>query len=457
MRHVAVIGGGISGLAAAYELARRDIPFVLFERASRLGGVVVTEKVDGYTIDAGPDALLTQKPAATALCAELGLGGQLRGQLTRKTFVLRRRRLRALPPASVFGIPSRWLPFVTTGALPWSAKLRMAAERFVPRRSSADDESIQSFMLRRFGQGAVDYLAEPLLAGIHGGDPARLSMTSAFPRLVGMEKRHGSVIAGLRGMPAGSEKSPFVALPDGMAGMTEALVRALPAGALRIGCSVDAIRPDRQEYVLDLSSGERFVAGAIVICTPPAITRQLTADLDDQLSGCCGLIGATSAVTVALGYPRAAVRHPLDGTGFVAPRREGLSVRAVSWVSSKWSGRAPEGHVLLRAYVGGAADPTAIDRADDAIVDDVIRDLTPVLKIARGPNLARVYRWRDATPQMEVGHATLIGRIEARLAALPGVFLSASGFRGSGIADCVADARVQASAAAALLRPPLTA
>ena len=458
MADVAVIGGGVSGLSAAYELMRRGVTFELFEQAPVCGGVVVTDTVAGYTIDAGPDSLLTQKPAAIALCGELGLTARLQGLRTRETHVLRGGRLRQMPPTSVFGLPTRWLPFVTTDAFSWPAKLRMAAEVAVPSRHDEADESIASFMSRRFGQASVDSLAEPLLAGIHGGDPERLSMRSGFPRLVDLESRYGSVIAGLRRMPARSGASPFVTLPEGMAGFTAAIARALPARSVHVNARIERIRPAASGYLLEPAGGGKlhFVHG-LVLCTPPLVTAQLLSGIDANLAALCARVSCTSAVTVALGFARSAVRHPLNGTGFVVPKSEGIAVRAVSWVSSKWDHRAPAGKVLLRAYLGGASDPTAIDRPAADLAEMVKRELTGILHIVDEPELVRVYPWRSATPQIEVGHATLMRAIDQALERHPGLFVSASGFRGTGIPDCVADARRQAGVAAEALVPAFSA
>jgi oxygen-dependent protoporphyrinogen oxidase len=334
----------------------------------------------------------------------------------------------------------------------------MAAELFVPRGEVLADESIASFVGRRFGREAVEYLAEPLLAGIHGGDPARLSMRSGFPRLLSLEERHGSVIAGLRRMPpAAGAGTPFVALADGMSRLTNALVSALPARSLHVGAGVDEITTASGRYVLELSDGRTIDAPSVLLATPPAVTGSLAGTIDRMLGELCGEIRSTSAVTVALGYQRSAIGHPLDGTGFVAPRREGLQIRAASWVSSKWADRAPARHVLLRAYIGGAGHPAAIDCSDADLVDMAERDLGRLLNIVGEPQLTRVYRWRDATPQLEVGHGALMAAIDRRLAQHPGLFVSASGFRGTGIADCVADARAQAACAAEAVTPALTA
>lgn len=453
---VAIVGGGISGLAAAWELAARRIPFVLIERAPRLGGVIVTETIDGYTIDAGPDALLTQKPAALALCRELGLAGRLQPQVARKTFVVRDRRLRELPEASFMGFPTRWTPFATTTAFSWRGKLRMAAELFVPPRPPSGDESIASFIGRRFGREAVDYLAEPLLAGIHGGDPALLSMRAAFPRFLDLEARYRSVIAGLRtahaapgtshAAPRTSHPTPFVALPGGMHELTAALAAALPANAIRVGVGVESIAKTAAEYVLRLSDGSRVVSTAVIVATPPRIATRLLQDVDERLGALSSRLSSTSsAVTVALGYRRSAIGHALNGTGFVVPHCERMRIRAASWVSSKWSGRAPDDRVLLRAYVGGAADPAAIDRPDAVLAVEAQHDLGRLLNIAGDPELIRIYRWRDATPQLHVGHLDAMAALDRELAVHVGLAVTASGFRGTGIADCVADARLQAS------------
>jgi oxygen-dependent protoporphyrinogen oxidase len=452
---VAIVGGGMSGLAAAYELDRRGVRFVLFEAAPTLGGVVRTERVDGFLIDAGPDALLTQKPAAIELCRELGIGHRLRPQADRGTFLVRGGQLRALPEASVFGIPTDWLPFVTTRAFSLRGKLRMAAEYVLPGRPAADDESIASFMGRRFGREAVEYLADPLLAGIHGGDAARLSMRALFPRFIEMERTQGSLIRGFRAgakRRKGPSPAPFVAPLGGLSEMVDALVAALPADSLRTGVRVEGVESlGRLGYRLHLAGGATMIADAVIMATPPRVTAPIVRPLDPELAGACARIPSVSVVTIALAYSRRAVRHPLRGTGVVVPRSEGMAISALTWVSSKWEGRAPDDHVLLRAYLGGARDPGAIDLSSDALLARAQRDVARLLGVTGDPMLARVYRWPHANAQQEVGHLTLMGQIEDRLAAHEGLFISAAGFRGSGIADCVADGRRQAQAAAAVV------
>ncbi len=458
---VVIVGGGMSGLAAAYELCRRHVPFLLLEASATLGGVVKTERVDGFVIDAGPDALLTQKLAAIDLCHELGIGHRLRPQATRGAFLVRGGALRSLPDASVFGIPTDWSPFVTTRAFSLRGKLRMAAEYVLPGRPAAGDESIASFMGRRFGREAVEYLADPLLAGIHGGDAERLSMRALFPRFLDMERRYGSLIrgfrAGMRGR-TGPAAAPFVAPIGGLREMVEALVAALPRESCRTGVRVDGIEAiGHGGFRVHDAAGNTMTADAVLLATPPRIIAPIVRTFDPALAGACARIPSVSVVTAALAYPRRAVKNPLNGTGVVVPRSEGMGISAVTWVSSKWEGRAPSDHVLLRAYLGGARDPGAIDLSTDAILARAHRDVGRLLGIIGEPVLARVYRWPHANAQQEVGHLGLMAQIDDRLSAHSGLFISAAGFRGSGIADCVADGRRQATAAAVIVPQRLTA
>jgi oxygen-dependent protoporphyrinogen oxidase len=446
-----VVGGGISGLVAAFELHKQRIPFVLLESTTRFGGLIRTETCDGFVIDGGADAILTQKPAGVELCGELGL--PLSPLKTAGTFIARGGSLRQLPEGGVMGIPTDWRAFATTRAFSPAGKLRMAAEYLLPAGPATDDESIASFIRRRFGSEALQYLGEPLLAGIHGGDAERLSMRALFPRLLDLEQRHGSLIRGLRRMKspgAAKAASPFGALGGGMETLVNALIGELPPDCLMCGAGVRAV-DGGPRWRVHLNSGATLDAAAVVVATPPRIAVPLLIHADRVLAGLCGQIRDVSLVTVALGYDRAAVSHPLRGTGFVVPRTEHASVSAVTWVSSKWNDRAPANRALLRGYLGGARDPGAIDLDDEKLIANVQADFRRFLGITSEPILARVFRWLHAGVQMEVGHRGLMDNIDERLGRLPGLFISSAGFRGVGIADCVADARKQAMAASRYL------
>jgi oxygen-dependent protoporphyrinogen oxidase len=447
-----IVGGGISGLAAAHELQQQGLRFVLVERAPRFGGVIHTEHVDGFVVDAGADALLTQKPAGVALCEELGVSLSP-ARLTR-SFVAHRGRLRALPEAGVFGIPTDWKAFAWSRAFSTVGKLRMAGEYFLPPAASNGDESIASFMSRRFGSEAVRRLGEPLLAGIHGGDADRLSMRALFPRFLDLERTDGSVIRGLRrlrrgaAMPAGA---PFVSVRGGTEVLVKALVASLPPAHLLSDVGVSHVER-RSTWRVHLSTGRHIDAPAVLLATPPQTTADLVHHVDPTLSGLLGRVRDVALITVALGYRREDVSSPLAGSGFVVTKREGASVNAVTWMSSKWLERAPDGGVLLRASVGGARNPHASLWTNADILARVRADVRRYLHITAAPIFSRVYRMPHAGVQMEVGHLPLIERVESRLREVPGVFISAAGVRGVGIADCVSDARGQAFAAAEYVR-----
>ncbi len=457
---IVIVGGGIAGLATAWELTRAEVPFLLLEAGPRLGGVILSEEVDGFTLDGGPDALLVQKPDGVRLAEELGLGERLVPTLPpRLAYVQRGGRLHALPSASVLGIPTRFGPFIRTSLFTWPGKLRMGAEIFErPRPASGPDadESIGAFMRRHFGTEAVEYLAEPLLAGIHAGDVDRLSIAALFPRLLDAERSHGSLLRAFRSQArTPSVDGAFRSLPGGLSELVRALERRLPAAQWRLRAPVTAVftigDAAAGRYRVVLGDGSAIDARALVLATPAYATSALLRGADAELARLCGEIPYASTGTVAMAFTRAAVAHPLNGSGFVVPRREATGILAGSWLSSKWPHRAPEGKVLLRTFVGGGRDPRALERDDGELVARSLAAIRPLLGITGDPIFTRVYRWERASAQHEVGHLARIKAVDARLAAHPGLFITGSGFRGVGIPDCVGDGRATARAAAGAL------
>jgi oxygen-dependent protoporphyrinogen oxidase len=445
---VAIVGGGIAGLSAAWELQQRGVATCVLEGSPRAGGVIHTDRFDGWTIDAGPDSLLVQKPAAVSLCRDLGIANRLHPTLTPRTaYVLRDGRLHPLLEGSALGFPIRLLPLATSTLFTAAGKLRMGLEVVVPRRTTVD-ESIASFVRRRFGEEAVEYLAEPLLAGIHAGDVERLSTQALFPRLLEVERTHGSVIRGFRALHVTpSSQGAFVSLPGGLTELVESLSAALAPGTIRVAARARELR--RANGFTIEGPGAPVQARAVILAIPAYAAAALLRGIDTTLAGLCETIPYASTATVAFGYRREQVNHPLQGSGFVVPRVERSPLLAATWVTSKWPGRAPEGHVLLRAFLGGGRDPHRLDRSDTELRDTARDELADILEIGGEPVFEpRVYRWTRQSPQYEVGHLDRVAAIERHLSAVPGLFVAGSGFRAIGIPDCVQDGRTQAARAA---------
>jgi oxygen-dependent protoporphyrinogen oxidase len=448
---VAIVGGGIAGLAAAYELKTRGLQARVLEAAPRAGGVILTERFDGWTIDGGPDSLLVQKPAAVALCRELGIADRLVSTLTPRTaYVMREGELHPIVEGSFLGFPVRLRALAGSSLFTAGGKLRMAAEVVIPR-GSGDDESIAAFVRRRFGEEAVDYLAEPLLAGIHAGDVERLSMRALFPRLLDAERQSGSVIRAFRALHVKpSPRGAFVSLPGGIGELVEALTAALGPDTVRRSARVGEIRR-AATYQVESDTGP-VTARAVILAVPAYVAANLLRAFDTMLAGLCEGVPYASTATVAFGYRRDQIADPLRGTGFVVPRVERSPLLAATWVTSKWPGRAPEGHALVRAFLGGGRDPHRLERTDEELIEAARDELEEILDIEGDPLFARLYRWTRQSPQHEVGHLDRVAAIEQHLASVPGLFLTGSGFRAIGIPDCIADGRETAVRATAFVR-----
>jgi oxygen-dependent protoporphyrinogen oxidase len=448
---VAVIGGGIAGLTAAYDLHRRHVPFRLLEAGDRWGGSIRTERERGFLMEAGADTLLAQKPDALQLCRELGLGERLlpTNPERRTVFVLHRGQLHALPDGMVLGVPTRLLPLARTRLFTWPGKLRMALDLVLPRGATGGDESIASFFRRRLGAEALDRLGAPFLAGIHAGDAERLSLRATFPRLAEMEARHRSLIrAFVAARPRGGGQSPpaFYSLRGGLSELVEALVARLPPGVLRLGARATALVREADGYAVRLGGEEVLRARALIVALPAPRAAAILAPLDAEAAALLGAVRFASTAVVYHGYRRQDVAHPLDGYGLIVPEGEGLRTAACTFFSTKFPGRAPEGHVLLRSFIGGIRDPDALAEDDAPLAERVRREMAAVLGLSGPAVLTRVFRWPSATPQMEVGHGDRLAALERRLASWPGLLLTGAGLRGTGIPDTVTDARRAAAA-----------
>jgi oxygen-dependent protoporphyrinogen oxidase len=446
---VLVVGGGVAGLVAARALTQRGRSCVLIEASDRWGGVVRTEHEAGFLLDGGPDSMLAQKPEGIALCRALGLGDRLvpTNAAQRKVYVLHAGRLHAMPDGMILGVPTRLLPLALSGLFSWRGKLRMALEPLRPRRRDGVDESVASFVERRLGREALRRLGEPLLGGIHAGDPARLSLRSTFPRMGDLEQNHGSLVLGLRAAAKEARGAAFLSLAGGMGELAQALVGTVPPSSRFLQAPVAEIRRDGLDYVAMGPHGE-WRGGSLVLAVPAHRAAALLAKILPRAAALLGAIPFASTATVLMGFPRRDVGHPLDGYGLVVPRTEGRRTLACTFVSTKLPGRAPAGNVLLRGFLGGIHEPRALEADDVSLGQQLFDEMRPVLGLRGAPLFTRVFRWPHATPQMEVGHRERVAEIEAELRSVPGLFLTGGGFRGAGLPDVIADAERTAEAAA---------
>lgn len=474
--HVVVIGGGIAGLAAAYDLVQGDpaVRVTLLESAPRLGGVIHTRRHDGYVLEAGPDLFLATKPGAWELAGALGLHDRVQGPRPGLggSLLLSRGRLARLPEGLTGLVPTRMMPFVRTRLLSPLGKLRVAMDFVIPPRRDEGDESVERFVVRRLGRPMYERIVEPLLSGIFAGDGSRLSVLATFPHLRAAEREHGglgrSMLAARRRERAsrgkaapsgdgGASKPVFATFRGGQYEMIEALERALTAPALgdrvevRTGIAAAAIEPLEDGYRVSLASGEGLEADAIVLAAPAWAAAELIGAIEPAAAAAMRAIPYISTANVNIAFRRADVPHRLDGSGWTTPRIERRPVLACTWSSSKFEGRAPADVALFRAFLGDAANQRVATQSDEEVVGAVRDELRQVLGVTAAPVLVQVNRFARAMPQYDLGHLERVAIIEERLAAHPGLVVAGSAYRGVGVPDVIASGRRAAGAVRAHL------
>jgi oxygen-dependent protoporphyrinogen oxidase len=458
---IAIIGGGIAGLAAAYELekaraAGAAVEYTLFEERPRLGGSLASEIVDGAVLERGPDSFLTEKPAAAELCRELGLGGELipSNDVARKTYIVTRNRLVALPDGLMFLVPTKLVPTALTRLFSVRTKMRMALELLIPPRPSEGDESVAALVKRHFGQEAVDRLADPLLSGIYGGDATQLSAQTVLPRLVEMETKYGSLTRGMlaahRKMRAMAKSSSdgasrggaiFTALRGGMGQLVDAITQRLDADSVRTSTSVNGIEKTAQGWKIAAGgASENF--DALIMAAPAWTAGELLTPVDAELGAELGGIPYSSSITVNLVYDETKIGPLPDGFGFLVPAVEGRAMLACTFVHRKFLGRTPPGKAVFRAFLGGMKRTDLLAESDQALVEVVRREMREILGAKTfgakvEPEFAQVTRWRRAMAQYAVGHKARMQRVNARVAALPGLRLVGNAYDGIGVPDCI--------------------
>jgi len=459
---LAVVGGGIAGLAAAHraaELARERgdaLTLTLIEAADRLGGTIQTERRDGFLVECGPDSFLSEKPWALALCRRIGVEDRLvrTDDRHRRTYVAWRGRLHPLPDGFQLLAPTRLGPFLSSRLFSWPGKLRMGLDLVLPRGGDAD-ESLGAFVRRRLGREALERVAQPLVAGIYTADPGELSLAATMPRFAELERRERSLILGLwrarRRAPAeaagasGARWSLFVTFADGMEELIRAVAARLPAGAVRLKERVTEVAREGDGWKIATRDGAALCADAVILAPEAHQSARILRYLDPSLALLLEGIPYASSATVTLAYRRAAIRHALDGFGFVVPAAERRPIIACTFSSVKYPGRAPDGYVLLRLFAGGALNEAVVAREDDELVGLARAQIEELLGAEGDPLWTRVVRYPKAMPQYHVGHLARADAIERAVARHPGLALAGGAYRGVGIADCVRSGEEAAS------------
>ncbi len=454
---VAVIGAGVSGLAFTHRLqslaheAGSSLKVVLLEDVPDSGGVVSTVSREGFLIEKGPDAFLSEDPGMMELCRSLGLAEELIGteRANRKTFVVHRGRLQPLPENFYLIAPKNIPAFLSTPLFSPLGKLRMLAEPFIPRTSEAD-ESVASFIRRRFGNEALERVGQPMIAGIYSGDPEELSMRSTMPRFCEAEDRAGSVFRGLKlPHPArGARYGLFVSFKKGMRALTDAMRESLDTGSLHTEFRAASVSRDEQQgnWRLVSERGEKIQADAVCLAVPAKVSAMWFRSTFLELAEALSQITYQSVATLNLAFDEKDIAHPLDGFGFVVPAVEKKPMMACTFVHRKFAGRAPEGKALLRVFVGGAFGRDTFDLPDADLENEALRSLTLLLGLRKKPLFSVLERHTRALPQYCVGHKELLGRIASLEKRLPGLVLIGSSYRGTGIPDCIREAHLRAEA-----------
>ena len=485
MQRLIIIGGGIAGLASAY-YAQQNAPvsITVLEAGSAWGGKITTDRTDGFVIEGGPDTFIVTKPWAMKLCKELGIADRLRGTNPDKkaTYILKNGKLHELPGGLTMMIPTEFGPMIRTGLLSWPAKARMGMDFLIPSaQENADknhpgEETLGGFVTRRLGRAAYENLIEPLMSGIYAGDGDKLSLQATFPYLRDLEAKHGGLVKGAlayrkeraiqsakngsanantpqnrntskngsantNGATPGS-RSIFLTPLTGLAEIVEKLVEKLEdAGVdLRLNARVERVTTENgigNPWTVQLKNGETLEANAVIIAAPAFVAGQLLADVAPTLADELSAIEYVSTATVSLAFRETDLPRPLDGYGYVIPRREGRTALACTWTSTKFPHRAPDGHALIRVFVGRAGQEADLPWDEAGLLEIAREELRLTLGITAEPLFTRVFRWEKAMPQYNLGHPARLARLETALDTLPGLALAGNGYQGIGIPDCI--------------------
>ena len=461
---IAVVGAGISGLASAIRLRSLapDAELVVFEQSDRAGGKIRTEHVDGFTIEAGPDAFLSSKRGGVALGNELGLTDRWVSPIPENqgSFVLNDGKLVPMPRGLSGLVPSELKPMFRSRLISPVGKVRMAMDMVIPPSNTVEDESLASFITRRMGSEMYDRMIEPLLSGIYAGDGNRLSLAATFPQLRASERTHGGILKGAMAQRSevasrkgvAAPRRGFLSFDNGMSILVDRAVEVARESGTRIEfgarCTDLRASSDGPGYVLTVEQdGSRcdHAFDGVVVAVPAWAAAPLLAEVAPEASTALARIDHVSNALIAIAFPESQLTRPLKGYGYVVPRIENRDVMAMTWISSKWDNRAPKGHVLLRTFVGRVGQDSALKGSDEFLVDISLKELRDVLGLDVTPSLTRVYRWDRGMPQYNLGHLDLVDRIETSTARTSGIEIAGNMLRGVGIPDCIVSGETAAT------------
>ncbi len=471
MKRIIIVGGGAAGLGAAYKVKRaadegHEVEFLLVEKDPRLGGKIASETVTDewggasgaeFMIDGGPDCFLTSKPAVHRIAKSAGFfDDELPSDESRKkTLILSRGGLYEMPDGVMMFAPTKFVPFATTGLFSWPGKIRMGWDLFVPKKrvpeGQLNDETLEDFIVRRMGRECLDRLAEPLVGGVHASDPTQMSLAATFPNLLEMEQKHGSMLKGFLAMrkmvedmkkkyppkPGDKPKTFFTSFTGGMQEMTDRMADAAGRSSLRTAASVTAIERSDSAWSVSLSDGERLEADAVIVATESWAAEPLMRSVDARIADALADIPASSSATVSIGFRAEEIGIDMNAFGVLCPQVEGRALMAATYSSTKWPGRAPEGKVLMRGFVGGPRNQAIMEKSDQELYEIVLREMRQILGVKGEPLFYRVYRWTLGMPQYTMGHLGRVELIEARCADTPGLALAGGSYRGVGIPNCI--------------------
>ncbi|MCB9556684.1 MAG: protoporphyrinogen oxidase [Deltaproteobacteria bacterium] len=457
-QRIAIIGGGLSGLATAHALQRRDpsLEIDVFEESDVVGGKIQTAKIDGFVCEQGAAGFLDREPATLELCQRLALSPLSADERSEKRFIYNDGRLHQ--------VEMHPLKFLRSKLLPFSAKTRLMIEPFVRRKRGDEDESIAQFARRRIGKHAAEILIDAMQSGIYAGDPERLSVRACFPRVVEVERDYGSLIRGMIKLkrqradgdtPGAGPSGHLTSFAQGLTHLPTRLAEGL-ARPVRTRSSVESIRrlaPD--QYQIALRGKAPCAADSVILACPADRAAELVAGLDQQMPDLLGQISYAPLCVVCLGYRRDKVRHPLDGFGFLAPKRAKLDILGALFTSSIFPGRAPEGHVLLRVMIGGARAAEIAERDDNEVIEIARRAMSRIVGAEGRPAMQQLFRWPRAIPQYELGHIERVEQLEEHAARHPRLYITGNAFRGIGINDCTKNADLLAARVASELSDPI--